>query len=61
MSNEVKEELIFRNAEDLVSNLDKETESLAGHQVELVHKCVAEVAGPGGGLHEDGLATRGET
>ena len=58
MSNEVEEKLIFRNAEDLVSYLDKEAEALARDEVELVHQGVAQVAGPCRGLHEDGLETR---
>jgi hypothetical protein len=57
MPDEVKEELILRDAEYLVGDLDEEAEPLAGDQVELLHEAAAEVAGPRGGLDQAGLGT----
>ena len=54
---EVKEELVLRDAEDLVGDLDEEAEPLAGDEVEPLDDSLAEVPGSGAGLHQGGLET----
>ena len=57
MPDEVKEELVLRDAEDLVGNLDEEAEPLSGDEVESLDDRLAEVPGSGAGLHQGGLET----
>ena len=47
MPDEVEEELVLRDAEDLVSDLDEKAEPLAGDEVESFHDSLAEVPGSG--------------
>ena len=52
MPDEVKEELVLRDAEDLVGNLDEEAEPLSGDEVESLDDSLAEVPGSGARLHQ---------
>ena len=51
MADEVKEEISLRDADDLVSDLHKEAEALAGPQVQSLPDILAEILGSRRGIH----------
>ena len=55
---EVKEEIRIRNRDDLVSNLDKDTESSAREKVQFLHDRPHQVLGFDGRVNKEGLAVR---
>ena len=51
VADKIKEEISLRDADDLVSDLYKETEALAGPQVESLPNILTEILGSGGGIN----------
>ena len=55
MSDEIKEEVSLRDGDHLVRDLDKETEALAGTEVQPLGDASAEVLGSGGRIDLESL------
>ena len=51
VADKIKEEISLRNTDDLVSDLDKETEALAGSQVQSLPNILTEILGSCGRIN----------